>query len=347
MCIRVAEKILFGLTQMTQLASTRFLHVANGTSTTRLIAAAGIPGTLSIWADPLHDGPVPGGVSDDELLAIRMRHLSGGDDVQDIDPVRDLRRWRAAIDEHASYEELVLWFEHDVFDQLNLIQLLTWIHTRLPCTTVVSLVCIGSFPDHPRFKGLGELSPDDIASLLETREQVREGQYALAARAWDAFRAPTPEPLDDLRRRDTSALPYLGRGMHRFLQEYPWTTDGLCRTERRLLQLAGEGPVELVVAFPRMHESEDAYYVSDASLVDLAASLSRTSPPLLTLTPGPSGVHGLQASVAVTDFGRAVLAAQADRVQTCGVDRWLGGVHLDGHGPLWRWDDAAQRVVWA
>ena len=43
--------------------ATRFLHVANGTCTTKLIEAAGIPGALSIWADPLHDGPVPGGQS--------------------------------------------------------------------------------------------------------------------------------------------------------------------------------------------------------------------------------------------------------------------------------------------
>ena len=28
---------------------------------------------------------------------------------------------------HESYDELILWFEHDLFDQLNLIQLLTWI----------------------------------------------------------------------------------------------------------------------------------------------------------------------------------------------------------------------------
>jgi hypothetical protein len=45
-----------------------FLHVANGTSTTMTIEAARIPGAVSIWADPLHDGPVPGGLSDDELL---------------------------------------------------------------------------------------------------------------------------------------------------------------------------------------------------------------------------------------------------------------------------------------
>ena len=53
----------------------RFLHVANGSSTTRTIAEAGIPGLLSIWADPLHDGPVPGDLTDEALLEVRARFL--------------------------------------------------------------------------------------------------------------------------------------------------------------------------------------------------------------------------------------------------------------------------------
>jgi hypothetical protein len=58
-------------------AKTRFLHVANGTSTTRLIESAGIPGRLSIWADPLYEGPVPGDLTDAELLEVRTRRLAG------------------------------------------------------------------------------------------------------------------------------------------------------------------------------------------------------------------------------------------------------------------------------
>src|SRR5206468_6691295 len=51
---------------VTRAETRRFLHVANGTSTTGTIEAAGIPGAVSIWADPLYEGPVPGGVSDAE-----------------------------------------------------------------------------------------------------------------------------------------------------------------------------------------------------------------------------------------------------------------------------------------
>ena len=56
--------------------SEAFLHVANGHSTTGTIREAGIPGLLSIWADPLHEGPVPGDISDEELIDVRASHLA-------------------------------------------------------------------------------------------------------------------------------------------------------------------------------------------------------------------------------------------------------------------------------
>ena len=332
----------------------RFLHVANGTSTTSTIEAAGIPGTCSIWADPLYEGPVPGGLSDSELIEVRRQFLAGPDGPARRsarpdpapDPVNDLREWRNVIARHESYGELILWFEHDVFDQLNLIQLLAWIRGHLPPTKPVSLICIGSFPGRPDFKGLGELTPDELAPLFDRRQHVEGRQDQLAEHAWQAFRSPTPEALDALRNEDTSAMPYLAPAFSRFLEEYPWTRDGLSRTERRLLDLAGGAGVPLLRAFPRMHDGERAYYVTDGSLASVAETLSRTTPPLITLDP-PAADDGrlLQGRVTLTDAGRSVLSGELDRVTTCGIDKWLGGVHLQSAGRVWRWDPARQRII--
>jgi hypothetical protein len=260
--------------------------------------------------------------------------------------MNDLRQWRATIGRHESYDELLLWFEHDLFDQLNLVQILTWIRERLPPAKVVSLVCIGSFPGHARFKGLGELTPDDLASLLATRQRVTEAQYALAEQVWRAFREPSPEALDDLRQADTSALPFLAAALKRLLEEYPSTTDGLSRSERRLLQVAAAGPVDLLDAFPRMHDGEDAYYITDLSFAELVETLSRTTPPLVTVARGARD-DGLipQGTVRLTDIGLDVLRGQQDRVATCGMDRWLGGVHLQNGSDVWRWDDKRERIT--
>ena len=134
--------------------------------------------------------------------------------------------------------------------------------------------------------------------------------------------------------------------MSRFLQEYPRTRDGVSRTERRLLELADGGEIGLSQAFPRMHEGEDAYYMTDGSLAAMAETLSTTSPPLLTFdVSGTAEGHVLRGTVSLTDTGRSVLAGQLNRVTTCGIDRWLGGVHLQGRNALWRWDDPGRRVI--
>ena len=333
---------------------TRFLHVANGSSTTTTIEAAGIPGRCSIWADVLYEGPVPGELSDAELVEVRKQFLAGpadhtglawaGNDPT-LDPVNDLGRWRAVIEAHEDYDELILWFEHDLFDQLNLIQLLPWIRDRLPASKPVSLICIGAFPGRPDFKGLGELTPGELASLLDTRERISNAQYELAGRAWHAFRAPTPEALDRLRRDDTSALPYLAAALTRFLQEFPWASDGLSRTERRLLALAAGDNIALWTAFPRMHEGEQFYYVSDGTMASMAETLAGTTPALLVLDVSAASGHVLRGTIALTDSGRSVLAGQLDRVAACGIDRWLGGVHLQGRRDVWRWDEESGRVV--
>ena len=317
-----------------------FLHVANGSSVTTTLAETGIPGSRSIWADPLHDGPVPGGIDDEALLAVRMEHHAGAP----ANPDNDMRQWRQVIAEHDVYDELVLWFEHDLFDQLNLLQLLPFVRAHVPAAKTVSLVCIGSFPGRAGFRGLGELDPGELASLFPTRTPVTSAQYDLAERAWHAFRQPTPEALDALvggsedpqLRTDTSALPFLARALRRFLEEYPWTRDGLSRTERRFMTLAADGRADWPASFPRMHEGEDAYYITDTSFAELAEALSATAPPLLS--------RSIQ-SPALTPEGRAVLDGRSDRVRACGIDRWLGGVHLQGHAVPWRWDGAQQRIV--
>jgi hypothetical protein len=40
-----------------------------------------------------------------------------------------------------------------------------------------------------------------------------------------------------------------------------------------------------------------------------------------------------------------VLDGELDYVRTYGIDRWIGGVHLQGHDVPWRWDDARETLV--
>lgn len=247
---------------------TPFLHVANGTATTRLIEAAGIPGRRSVWADPLYEGAVPQGLDDEQLIEVRSGYLAGAYGLGTSVIANELRECRREIAAHTAYDELVLWYEHDLFDQLNLIQLLPWVQAHTPPAKPVTLVCIDRYPGHPHFMGLGELSPADIATLLETRRPVEPARYEQAAEAWSAFRASTPQRLERLAHRENRAMPFLGPALRRLLEEYPAVGDGLSRTERRLLSVAARAPIRLVTAFRRMHVDE-VYYITDGSFLRL------------------------------------------------------------------------------
>jgi hypothetical protein len=320
-----------------------FLHVANGHGTTRLIEQSGVPGRTQIWADPLNEGPVPGNVSDDELLMIRARFLSSQYNAGDV--ASDLKRWREEVDTETGYDELVLWFEHDLFDQLNLIQLLDHIGLG-PRSKPVTLICIDRYPGHPDFKGIGELEPSDIEVLFKARRPMTAAQIALAARAWSAYRSPDPRAIEELLRGDTSALPFLAPALARHLEEFPSEADGLSRSERRLMEQAIGGPAQIHSAFPRMHVGETAYYIADSWFVDRARELSSASPPLVQLSITADRPKALPTgTIALTTAGRDVLGGVIDRIQLCGIDRWLGGVHVQGQGPAWRWSARSGRLI--
>ena len=50
--------------------------------------------------------------------------------------------------------------------------------------------------------------------------------------------------------------------------------------------------------------------------------------------------------LALTEEGQNALVGQADWIKSkSGIDRWLGGVHLQGQEAAWRWDSKLATLV--
>ena len=305
----------------------RIHHIASGDSTTALIARAGLPGTRSVWADILHEGPVPARLGHEELCGVRARYLAkaGYGSYEEISA--SFREWRAPLD-RPTYDELVLWFEHDLFDQLNLIQLLDRLLTR-PGVAPISIVSIDAFPGREQFRGMGELEPAEIASLFPARSAVTDPQLELGSRAWAGFRAATVTDLESLLSSDTSALPFLAPALQRHLEEFPSPTTGLSRTEQRLLELVAGGEHDIRRLFPRMHDHERYFFIGDSSFWTVVLGLATSVPALMDVKIEALSNGALpRGSVQLTTLGRDVLHGRVNRLTVCGFDRWLGGVHL-------------------
>ena len=322
----------------------RALHVTNGDVAAELIRLAGVPGEVSVTADVLHEGPAPSGLPPERWRKVRARYLaeSGYDDYDSC--LAALTRWDRTLEDYRSYEEVILWFEHDLFDQLLLIRVLDGFAGRNLGGTELSLICIGDFPGVVPFHGLGQLSPRQMASLLDRRQRVNEGQKLLARDAWRAFCAPQPGGLEALLRRDLSPLPFLAGALRRHLEEFPAASNGLSRSERQALRGLAEGASTFEELFRATQGMEERVFMGDASFLRLLRELAAPPRPLLRLEPASNGsVRGQRLSLTAT--GRAVLEGRDDWVRIHGVDRWLGGVHLQGSEAAWRWDAAAGRLV--
>src|SRR3954451_5528442 len=173
---------------------------------------AGLAGDLLPWRDVLHEGPVPD-LPDDELRRVRADYLAtlGPVETAEVEAqllVRD-ERLAGAVD---SCEPVVLWFEQDLYDQLQLIQILA----GLPdFPTRVELICIGAFPGRPGFKGLGELEADELASLWPLRAAVTPDQAHLLRAAWPAGRGSDPRAIANPAAGPAERLPYLAPALRR------------------------------------------------------------------------------------------------------------------------------------
>lgn len=323
----------------------RMLHVLNGDSTRYLIERSEIPGTPAVWADVLHEGPVPADLDDELFRQVRARYIASTGWASYEEAIEQHRRWDARLETFPEYEELVLWFEHDLFDQLILIRHLHWLGRRELGATVASLICIGEFPGVEPFHGLGQLTPDQLASLLGTRQRVTMRQMELGRMAWRAFTSSDPTSIERLLQRDTSALPFLAGALTRFLEEYPAVGSGLPRTEKQILVSVSQGistPADLFAGLPQL---EERVFMGDSTFWTRVESLARGPQPLIRLEGEPTQEAFPVLTISLTDAGRRVLAGDADWVELNGIDRWLGGVHLQGREPAWRWDPIAQRLV--
>lgn len=300
------------------------------------IEQSGIPGRFVVWPDILYEGPTPLATGE-EWIAARTAHLIGVSDHSSQDVAARYRRDDAALESFREHDEVIFWFEHDLFDQLLLIRQLWWMGVRGAGTGAhpartgprFSLVCRDMY--------LGPLKPDAFAPLFAERLRITEAQVELGTRAWIAFCGQDPSRLLPFATTPSPELPFLAAALRRFLEDYPSTLNGLSRTESQILRVASDQPLSVGAAFRESAALEEAIFMGDQSFFNIVEALASARHPLLTIDKTAGAVLSLiERPIRVTEAGREVLAGRADHIALNGIDRWLGGVHLTP-ARLWRW----------
>lgn len=280
-----------------------------------------VPGRYFPIADPVCQGPVHGAFPAEYVS--RRAAFVAAHYAHDVGAVRArLAGEYAALRQLTAHDRVLLWFEHDLWDQAALIRLLSLLADWPALAGRLYLVA-----------GNGRrplaLMPQEELEALEP-EPLSWTAVEAGAEVWRAFADPDPTGLDRLTRL-ALPLPHLARAMRRHLQDLPWVTDGLGLTERAVLRAVSEGHGTEEALFRHLRDADPVFPLTDLILRDVLARLSTGTRRLVTRDPP----H------APTPRGAAILAGEARYTPS---PRFQAGVVV-GPGGGWWWNPRAAGVT--
>jgi hypothetical protein len=311
------------------------LHIRCGSDIYAPLREAGFTGDFLEYSDPVCQGPVPDAP---DLIARRAVFLAkaygpsmGFDTLESLESLVERERQLKAAHEH---HRVVLWFEHDSYDQTILARCLAHFADG-PRPAILELICIDRHISVEHFIGLGQLKSPDVASLWPARTVVTNKQLELGRAVWTALRHPDPSNLAAIAATGTPPLPLAAPALWRHLQELPGATDGLSMTQRLVLGLLSERPRTIGRMFAALMEGREPLpFLGDLMFLYVVEQMALTLPAIITIE---AGENPYARTTSITEIGRQVLAGHIDTLSLRPLERWVGGVVVDG---AWRWSES-------
>ncbi len=216
----------------------KLLHIVNGDSTADVMKAAALKGDVAVWREMLCEGPTLAAVGTPHFWDVRESYFQA----IGIDNYRDETQSQFdTIARFAEYDEVILWFEYDLFCQINMVALLHYLHTRNE-NVKMSLVCTGVVPGYDRLMGLAELPPKEYAGLQFTRQTLEPGHFQQATRVWEAYCShDLAQLVPCMHEVDKHVFPYLPAAIKTHLQRFPSSVSGLSEIEQKTVELIAAG----------------------------------------------------------------------------------------------------------
>ncbi len=299
------------------------IHIHNGDVVAELALRAGLPGEQIAFREALANGPVPTDVD----LEMRAQFLSSEYDLKVLRVRHDLAQLEETLAAAMREDEVVLWFEHDLFCLINLVSLLV----RFAAHRRLTLIW------NPQ-----PLSQAELVPLFESRSAVTRSMVKTAASVWDAYRSKDATGLNRFTRRPNPDFPFLREGLRLHGSRFPSLRNGLGGIEQRLLEIVAGGANDFGSLFDRFSVDVPRFGFGDGDVLRTLRRLAGGSAPLLSIVEQPASPA--RPVFTLTAVAKRVLADEADYAELNPPDGWLGGVDL-AHENWWRWDERRHEII--
>lgn len=335
------------------------LHIRCGDDIEQALFSCGFKGDFLEVSNPFPQGRVPHFDFLEKFVQIRTAFLTQHygryipesriqNAEEEIRNVEDVLR-------HAPdrYARIVLWYEHDAFDQLSKAYVLAHLAELNLANTQVECIQINSFPGVKKFIGIGQLSrmPEAILTLWSQRQVASPALIAYGARCWLAFTKDNPLDLWHLT-EEKSPFSDMQQALKRMLMELPWIGSGLSLTEHLSLDiLAREGGMRPGAIFSLlMTESDPQPFLGDIMFLAALRPLWEAEHPAITVLDEFQDENPMrQTLLSITDLGRSLLERNTNWLRLHRrlnpVDRHVGGIHITSNKKNWYWNPILNKPV--
>ncbi|MFD2205540.1 DUF1835 domain-containing protein [Kiloniella antarctica] len=312
-----------------QLDEVKTLHIRCGSDIKHGLDIAGFKGDFHEFSDPFCQGPLP----NLEGVAFYTQRAEFIATTYGLPFQETLTRQKQAYDKLetlTAYDKVVLWFEHDSYDQLILAYLLNHI-AGLSSSLPIELICVDHVPGVPDFTGLGQLAPEMLVWLWENqRAPLSKAQISLGKTVWNALRQGTATNLETIIAKGTPEIPPMVLALSRHLQELPDAETGLSLTQQITLEILYEkGTIKSGKLFSiLMREREPLPFLGDLMFWSILNELVKAKKPLITYGKIAPDTPWPERKISLTNTGRSVLKGDLNYLHLTQTKRWVGGIKI-------------------
>jgi hypothetical protein len=219
------------------------LHILNGDSTAESFKDTGLEGDVMVWREVLSEGPLIENITSGEFWRDRSAWIGetfndGAEEYQ-----KNVLNELARLEDQ--YDEINLWFEFDLHCQVNMLGVMNYLKQKTDLShPAIFLICPDDYPGKDDFRGMGELTADELEYLYDNiRTQLSEIDFIVAAEAWGIYVSRDAEKLRKYL-ADThfwGSLHCLKPALAAQLKRLPVNEKGLNYIEQKLLEIYQNG----------------------------------------------------------------------------------------------------------
>ncbi|WP_036385113.1 DUF1835 domain-containing protein [Muricauda sp. MAR_2010_75] len=213
------------------------LHITNGDSFTSKLQSLQLQGDIITWREMLCEGKTLCTVGSESFWKTRFEFLNKNYKISKSWFVEKTLKEYRSLCNHKQQDHIVLWFEYDLFCQINMLAVLSWLKTHRRHAEI-SLVCSGKEDDSDKYYGLSELSDEKLMELYENRIMLTQDDIEYADYVWQLYCSDNPIRLENLINNDNFQFEYLSDALKTHLKRFPTIKNGLNELENHILDVA-------------------------------------------------------------------------------------------------------------